>query len=138
MQIMPICSSINRSNFKGKFERTADLNMLMSKANEKDLMEFSLILDIINNTNDSKYFYVKEKKTSALSPNKGFILWCQEHWDSFPKPYKSVLVDNLEDNSKIAPILGDFTSLLKSVYKVNFDKDIKTHFQRQIITKLTK
>ena len=138
MQIQPICNNINRTIFKGKFERTEDLNKLITSANEKDLMEFSLILDVINNSKDTNLFYIKEKKTSALNPEKGFVLWCQEHWDSFPKPYKSIIIDNLEDKNKIAPILGNFTTLLKSIYKVNFDKDIKTHFQKQIVTKLTK
>ena len=138
MKIQPICSNINRPIFRGNFETSDALTKIMSTASEKDLMEFSLILDVINNSNDKKHFYVKEKKPSALNPDKGFILWCQEHWDSFPKPYKSVVIENLEDNDKISQILGNFTSLLKSVYKVNFDKDIKTHFQKQIASKLVK
>ena len=138
MQIQPICNNINRPIFKGKFEANNDLSRLMNSASDKDLMEFSLILDVINNSKDEKIFFVKEKKPSALNPDKGFILWCQEHWDSFPKPYKSVVLDNIDDDKKIAPVLGAFTGLLKSIYKVNFDKDIKSHFQKQIITKLSK
>ena len=138
MQIQPICSNINRPIFRGNFETSEALTRIMNTASEKDLIEFSLLLDIINNTNDNKVFYVKEKKPSALNPDKGFILWCQEHWDSFPKPYKSITIDNMEDNSKIAPILKKFTSLLQSTYKVNFDKDIKAHLQKQILSKLVK
>ena len=138
MQVQSICNSINRLNFRGKFEKTEDLNKLISSARDKDLMEFSLMLDVINNSTDEKLFYIKEKKPSLLNPDKGFILWCQEHWDSFPKPYKSTIVNDFEDTKQIAPILGEFTSLLKSIYKVNFDKDIKTHFQKQIVAKLTK
>ena len=138
MQIMPICSNIIRPVFKGKFEQSDELNKIVASASEKDLMEFSLILDVINNTNDKKYFYVKEKKTSALNPDKGFILWCQEHWDSFPKPYKSHIVKDFDDKAEIAPILGNFTSLLKTIYNVNFEKDIKSHFQNQISKKLVK
>ena len=96
------------------------------------------MLDVINNTNDKNYFYIKEKKPSTLNPDKGFILWCQEHWDSFPKPYKSCVVNDIENKSEIAPILGKFTSLLKTLYNVNFDKDIKSHFQKQITAKLVK
>ena len=109
----------------------------MNTASEKDLMEFSLMLDVINNSTDKKLFYIKEKKPSTLNPDKGFILWCQEHWDSFPKPYKSVVIDTMEEH-KFTTILGNFTSLLKSIYKVNFDKDIKTHFKNQISQKLVK
>ena len=138
MQIQSICNNINRPIFKGKFEANEDLNKLMNTASEKDLMEFSLMLDVINNSKDSNYFYIKEKKSNALNPDKGFILWCQEHWDSFPKPYKSVILDDINDDKKVAPVLGAFTGLLKSIYKVNFDKDIKSHFQKQIITKLSK
>lgn len=138
MQIQPICNNINRLIFKGKFEDNKDLSRLMNTASEKDLMEFSLMLDVINNSKDSNYFYIKEKKPNALNPDKGFILWCQEHWDAFPKPYKCVVLDNIDDDKKIAPVLGAFTGLLKSIYKVNFDKDIKSLFQKQIITKLSK
>ena len=138
MQIMPISGNLCRSNFKGKFEANTELNKLMETANENDLMEFSLMLDVINSSSDEKIFFVKEKKPTYLNPDKGFILWCQEHWDSFPKPYKSVILDDINDDKKVAPVLGAFTGLLKSIYKVNFDKDIKSHFQKQIITKLSK
>lgn len=138
MQIQPIYNSINRPIFKGKFEANNDLNKLMNSASDKDLMEFSLMLDIINSSKDSNYFYIKEKKPNALNPDKGFILWCQEHWDSFPKPYKSVVLDDINDEKKVAPVLSAFTDLLKSVYKVNFDKDIKKYFQKQIAVKLSK
>ena len=138
MQIMPICSNINRPVFKGKFEPNEDLNKLLDFANEKDLMEFSLMLDVIQNANDSNIFYIREKKSTILNPDKGFILWCQEHWDSFPKPYKSCIVNDVESKAEIAPILGKFTSLLKTLYNVNFDKDIKSHFQKQITAKLVK
>ena len=138
MQVMPICSNINRQVFKGKFEANEDLNRLMNTASNKDLMEFSLMLDVINNSKDSNYFYIKEKKSNALNPDKGFILWCQEHWDSFPKPYKSCVVNDVENKTEIAPILGKFTSLLKSIYNVNFEKDIKSHFKNQISQKLVK
>ena len=138
MQVQPICNNINRQVFKGKFEANNDLKKLMDSANDKDLMEFSLMLDVINNSKDSNYFYIKEKKPSILNPDKGFILWCQEHWDSFPKPYKSVILDDINDDKKVAPVLGAFTGLLKSIYKVNFDKDIKSHFQKQIVAKLSK
>lgn len=126
------------SSFKGKFEQSDELNKLLASANEKDLMEFSLMLDVINNTDDKKYFYVKEKKPSTLNPDKGFILWCQEHWDSFPKPYKSHIVNDVENKVEIAPILAKFTGLLKTLYNVNFEKDIKSHFQNQISKKLVK
>ena len=138
MQIQPICNNINRSNFKGKFEANNDLNKLINSASDKDLMEFSLMLDVINNSKDSNYFYIKEKKPNALNPDKGFILWCQEHWDSFPKAYKCVVLEDLNNEKSIAPVLGAFTGLLKNLYRVNFDKDIKSHFQKQIVAKLTK
>ncbi len=138
MQIQPICNSMNRQVFKGKFEATTDLEKLLKVANEKDLLEFSLILDVINDSRDSNLFYIKEKNPTFLNPDKGFILWCQEHWDSFPKPYKCVVLDDMNNEKSIAPILGAFTGLLKSLYKVNFDKDIKSHFQKQIIAKLSK
>ena len=138
MQVQPICNNINRQVFKGKFEANNDLKKIMDSANDKDLMEFSLMLDVINTSKDSKIFHIKEKKPSALNPDKGFILWCQEHWDSFPKPYKSIILDDTNNEKFLAPVLGDFTSLLKSLYKVNFDKDIKSHFQKQIIAKLSK
>ncbi len=138
MQIMPICSNINRPVFQGKFEQTEALEKLVKSSNEKDLMEFSLMLDVINNTNDKKYFYVKEKKPSALNPDKGFILWCQEHWDAFPKPYKSCVINDFDNKTELAPVLSKFTSLLKTLYSVNFDKDIKSHFQKQISKKLVK
>jgi hypothetical protein len=138
MQIQSICSNINRPFFKGKFEANNDLNRLMDYASDKDLMEFSLMIDVINNSKDSNIFYIKEKKPSALNPDKGFILWCQEHWDSFPKPYKSCIVNDIESKVELAPILAKFTDLLKSVYKVNFEKDIKSHFKNQIVAKLSK
>ena len=138
MQIMPICSNINRPVFKGKFEPNEDLNKLLDFANEKDLMEFSLMLDVIQNANDSNIFYIREKKATILNPDKGFILWCQEHWDSFPKPYKSCIVNDIESKVELAPILAKFTDLLKSVYKVNFEKDIKSHFKNQISKKMVK
>ena len=138
MQIMPICSNINRPVFKGKFEPNEDLNKLLDFANEKDLMEFSLMLDVIQNANDSNIFYIREKKSTILNPDKGFILWCQEHWDSFPKPYKSCIVNDIESKVELAPILAKFTDLLKSVYKVNFEKDIKSHFKNQISKKMVK
>lgn len=126
------------SNFRGRFESSAELERIMSVANEKDLIEFSLMLDVINNTNDSKIFYVKEKKVSALNPEKGFVLWCQEHWDSFPKVYKNVVIDNMENNKKLSPVLKKFIDLLQSVYNVNLGNDIKKHLQKQIANKLFK
>lgn len=138
MQIQPICNHINRPIFKGTFEQSEDLNKLMNVAPDKDLMEFSLLLDTINSSTDKRVFYVKEKRTSIINPDKGYILWCQEHWDSFPKPFKSVIVNDIDDTTSISPILSKFTDLLKSIYNVNFDKDIKSHFKKQIIAKLTK
>lgn len=138
MQVNNITQKITSPRFAGKFEHTADLNKLMDSASEKDLMEFSLILDIINNSKDNNVFYIKEKTASALNPDKGFILWCQEHWDSFPKLYKSFIVDDTNDKKKIAPALGSFTSILKTIYHANFDKDVKSHLKNQVLTKLVK
>ena len=124
--------------FAGKFESTDDLKILMDSASEKDLMEFSLIVDVINNAKDNNIYFVKEKNTSTLNPDKGFILWCQEHWDAFPKAYKNFIVDDVNNTKEIAKALGCFTGILKAVYNVNFDKDIKRHFQKQIASKLMK
>ena len=138
MQIQPIYSNINRPIFKGQFEQSKELNKLIQTATEKDLMEFSLMLDIINNSNDKNYFYIKEKKQTSLNPEKGFILWWQKHWDSFPEPCKTVMLKNIESNEELTPVLGKFINILKSIYHVDFDKDVKSHFQKQIVTKLTK
>ena len=43
-----------------------------------------------------------------------------------------------DNKTELAPVLSKFTSLLKTLYSVNFDKDIKFHFQKQISKKLVK
>ena len=138
MQVHNITSKLTYNSFRGKFEPSEDLNKLISSASENDLMEFSLMLDVINGTKDENLFFIKEKKPTALSPDKGFILWCQEHWDAFPKAYKNFIVDDVNNTKEIAKALGCFTGILKAVYNVNFDKDIKRHFQKQIASKLMK
>ena len=138
MRINNTIQKITSTRFAGKFESSEDLNKLINTASEKDLLEFSLMLDVINGTKDENLFFIKEKKPTALSPDKGFILWCQEHWDAFPKAYKNFIVDDVNNTKEIAKALGCFTGILKAVYNVNFDKDIKRHFQKQIASKLMK
>lgn len=137
MRIQPIASSVGNS-FRGKFETNPILDKIIDNSNEKDLLEFSLMLDVINNTQDDKIYFVANKKETPISPQKGLVLWCHEHWDSFPKAYRTVEMPDPEDTKQLALVLKSFTSILKRVYSVNFDSDLKNFFKTQIGHKLVK
>ena len=134
MRIQAINNNCLNTRFNGKFEQSEELDLIMNSSNEKDLAEFSLVLDTINNTPDKMCYYVRKKQETFSNPASGFDLGAQENWDSFPKKYKTVIVENFEE-SKFGKVLKEFTNTLKVSYNIHFNKE---ELQRQISKKLAK
>ena len=122
------------TSFTAKIEQSEELDLITSQASEKDLAEFSLVLDEVNNASDRKSYYVRQKKKTYTNPEKGFDIWEQQNWDSFPKKYKTILVESFEEG-KLSGVLKQITDSLKITYNIKFDKP---QLQKQISKKLAK
>lgn len=114
-------SPINNTNFKGRFQKTPELEKIMKIADRNSLGMFNEVIERASKVNDGLIFKIQEFPSTCA--RKTFCLYKENTFKNISTMITGITTkinDSIGNGAKESELLGRFLPILEKIYPKQF------------------